>query len=410
MSECAPVKKLALLSVSIPLSLALVAGSLGACSITTRAQFDDAGTEVDPNNPANGDSGSLFGDASLDDSGNPNGPCAPSANNAEIAGNNCDDDGDGKVDNAPTCDTGLDIAGDATSFAKAMGICDAASAKGHGLVSATYTRGFNRTDAPQAGQHGILAKFGNMLRPREGNTFAAISTGWAREFNASSGTKSFAESQDWYNFGVYAAGKAGNGAAPPGFPKPASGCPTAKQANDVIDVKLVLKVPPNAKGIAFDFNFHSSEWPAYLCSEFNDAFIAYLSSKANTGGAPDNIAFDSQKNPVSVNNGFFDRCTPNAETGCEGTRSGTSTCPGGPGELGGTGFGQEEFVCSLDKKSTLGGATGWLTSTAPVQPGEEITLEFIIWDTGDGQLDSLTLLDNFRWVAGETKTETARPR
>ena len=32
-------------------------------------------------------------------------------------------------------------------------------------------------------------------------------------------------------------------------------------------------------------------------------------------------------------NGFFDRCTPNTQTGCAGLHLGTATCPGGIAEL-----------------------------------------------------------------------------
>ena len=49
---------------------------------------------------------------------------------------------------------------------------------------------------------------------------------------------------------------------------------------------------------------------------------------------------DGQKNPISVNNGFFDRCTPGVDTGCAGGgKPGTSSCPGGAAELAGTGYG-----------------------------------------------------------------------
>jgi hypothetical protein len=41
--------------------------------------------------------------------------------------------------------------------------------------------------------------------------------------------------------------------------------------------------------------------------------------------------------------------------------------------------------------------TDWLTSTAAVMPGEEITMVFAIMDLGDGDYDSFVLLDNFRW-------------
>ena len=47
--------------------------------------------------------------------------------------------------------------------------------------------------------------------------------------------------------------------------------------------------------------------------------------------------------------------------------------------------------------STSGGGTSWLTSQAPVAAGEVISLEFLIWDTGDESYDSSVLLDNFTW-------------
>ena len=59
--------------------------------------------------------------------------------------------------------------------------------------------------------------------------------------------------------------------------------------------------------------------------------------------------------------------------------------------------------------STGGGATGWLNTTAPVAPGEVITLQFIIWDTGDVNWDSSVLLDHFTWQPGPTTTGTTRP-
>ena len=61
------------------------------------------------------------------------------------------------------------------------------------------------------------------------------------------------------------------------------------------------------------------------------------------------------------------------------------------------------------QSSANGGATGWLTSTAPVQAGETFTLEFMIWDTGDPFLDSSVLIDNFTWVEGQVAVSTGRP-
>src|SRR5262249_49481485 len=109
--------------------------------------------------------------------------CSPDPKNAEIAGNSCDDDNDGHVDNVAVCDTGLAVTGDATSFAKAISICDQASSRGFGLVSASYSNGFGRTTAPAKGQWGILAKFGSVIVPRDGAALGVLSSGYAREFD-----------------------------------------------------------------------------------------------------------------------------------------------------------------------------------------------------------------------------------
>ena len=82
--------------------------------------------------------------------------CAPTKGNYDIPGNNCDDDGDGTVDNPPTCDDALPDDGSAEDFAKAIGICATAAKDGYGLVSATFTRGHGNDADAEAEQHGIL--------------------------------------------------------------------------------------------------------------------------------------------------------------------------------------------------------------------------------------------------------------
>lgn len=383
------------------LSLASLA-VLAACS----APADLSGFGRGAKDKSSGDDGAgTFGTG--DDTTNAgSGVCAPDKSSYDIPGDGCDNDDDGVVDNAAACD-GSATTASAADFAHAMGICDGAAERGFGLVSAKFTRGFGRDDAPVAEQHGVLEKFGNMLKPREGKRLGVLSTGYAQEFNGAPGTAfgGNAGGKDWQG----AQPGAGNGTAPPGFPKGAAGCPQDPSVNDVVNLHLELKAPRNASGIKFDFNFHSGEWPAFICSRFNDGFVAYLSAKGFNGGKPDNISFDAKKNPVSVNNGFFDRCTAGAQVGCEGTAPSTSTCPAGPAELAGTGFGVLGTYCGAGGQTVAGGATGWLSSQAPVTPGETFTLDLMIWDTGDGDLDSSVLLDNFQWVAGEIVTQTERP-
>jgi hypothetical protein len=384
----------------------------GCSSQSTRSGFGDGSS-----GGTTGDNGGVLGGG---DGGGGGPGCNPNPANYDIPGNNCDDDGDGTVDNPPTCDDSLSQNGDATDVAKALGICATASKDGYGLVSATFMQGYELTDPPQDEQHGILPKFGNVIKPREGKRLAVLSTGYAQEYDGASGApfggisgkgqSAKVNGKDW----GLATLNPFNAAVPPGFPKAAKGCKQSSTVRDGVDLKLTLKAPPNAKGVKFDFNFYSGEWPAFICSEYNDAFIAYLSAKGFNNGTPDNMCFDKDQNPVSVNNGFFDRCTPSVETGCADSKNLTSVCPGGESELGGTGFGIKGQWClgsptGGTDNSTNGGATGWLTSQAPVNPGETFTLEFIIWDTGDGVLDSSILLDNFTWVEGQVQTATDRP-
>jgi hypothetical protein len=44
-----------------------------------------------------------------------------------------------------------------------------------------------------------------------------------------------------------------------------------------------------------------------------------------------------------------------------------------------------------------GGGTGWLVTAGNVVGGEVIKLRIAIWDTSDGNLDSLAIIDNFEW-------------
>jgi hypothetical protein len=396
----------------ISLSFATVAGLFAIAACSSPPDLSGFGNGKAKGTGTGSDTTGSFGDGTDNSSGtsaSTTGACVPNKANAEIPGNNCDDDADGTIDNVVTCDSALTGDGSPEDFARSMGICQNATTNGYGLVSAKFTRGHGRDDAPKAQQHGVLPKFGNVLKPREGQQLGVLSTGFAAEFDGSPGAQFGGNSNgvDWFN----SQNNPGNGTAPPGYPKAAGSCPIATEVNDVIDLRLELKAPANATGIKFDFNFHSGEWPVFICSPFNDGFIAYLSAKGFNGGAPDNISFDAKNNPVSVNNGFFDRCTAGAQTGCDPrAKPGISTCPGGPGELAGTGFGTTGQFCPGGGQSVSGGATGWLSSKAPVTAGETFTLDLMIWDTGDGELDSSVLLDNFQWVGGQAVvTSTDRP-
>ncbi len=94
---------------------------------------------------------------------------------------------------------------------------------------------------------------------------------------------------------------------------------------------------------------------------------------------------------MTVNNGFFDICeNANVKDGAGGTVM--NICPQPASLLSHTGY--ERPPGGL---MGIGGATRWLTTTAPVIPGETITLRFAVFDEEDYIIDSAVLLDNFRW-------------
>jgi hypothetical protein len=115
--------------------------------------------------------------------------------------------------------------------------------------------------------------------------------------------------------------------------------------------------------------------------------------------------------PVGVNlafgnTGLFTQCL-NGPTGCgmSAIPGNTNACTGTQG-IAGTGFDvvnpptqflNEPAYCP--PSNLAGGATGWLTTSGNVKPGETIEVRFVVWDTGDGYYDSLSLLDNFTWAA-----------
>jgi hypothetical protein len=75
---------------------------------------------------------------------------------------------------------------------------------------------------------------------------------------------------------------------------------------DVTVLKTDISVQPGANCLSFDFKFLSEEYPGFVNTAYNDAFIAELDSSTwQTSGstitAPNNFAFDSAHQAVSIN-------------------------------------------------------------------------------------------------------------
>ncbi|MBK9261130.1 MAG: choice-of-anchor L domain-containing protein [Polyangiaceae bacterium] len=336
----------------------------------------------------------------------------------EYLGNVIDDDCDpATLDNMPPTDCTDPPLATPTStieLVKAIDLCKFTSEnpplpqKKWGVISSSLLLA-DGTNAmvPKDLQVGVLAEYGPYVKPIKGTTIAALSTGTARDETdpghvyPQNGPNSAVQKGN-YDAGTavpipadYLAANGGKLPSPAACPE-CSG-PNCTTAFDSVNFKMRIRVPTNARSFSYRLKSYSAEYPEYTCQQFNDFFIARLL----TGWVPDpngdpmdpknqplpadrNIAFDTFKNPISVNNAFYDVCFP--YLGAPPT-----ACSSGTLELVGTGMGG----WNGDLKD--GGGTVWLTNEANVVPGETIEIEFIIFDAGDHNVDSIVLLDYFRW-------------
>ncbi|MBO4350205.1 MAG: choice-of-anchor L domain-containing protein [Proteobacteria bacterium] len=365
----------------------------------------------------------------------------------EVPGNNLDDNCNGEVDETPIDpktvapipftygSTDLDTS--ARALARAMGIiweCDPAKTCPYGLVKARLTRS-ESTKGVDPRQVNVMdswrdkSKIARVL-PREGNNFAVLSSGAAQDV-ANGVAEADLELEKYASETKLPNGEMQRTAPDSKIPsvyanahgnklETHKSCPTGTAVPAIFDsvqLHLEIKAPVNAMGIQFDFRFFSREYPQYLCSSFNDFFLAILTTEhADVKAIPDrNIAFDMNGNPVSVNNGFFTTCNKvncaNGSNKCPAFMScasdgycsaGADTCRDGASAI--DAYTPNPFV--FDMKTGRGGGTAWLSTTAPIVGGETITLDFYIWDTQDNKYDSTVLIDNFKWLLDSTKVNT----
>lgn len=304
----------------------------------------------------------------------------------DFPGNNIDEDCNGQKDDNPTnCDGSIGVDdGDPLNGAHALGLCKKQMGASWGLKSASYVTADEQPLSnydPSGLGHGVLPGFGPNVHPQEGSKLLALSSGTARQPN-DPGYQDVSSGDKGYTTG-----------SPPGYPKESPACPgvTTGEPHDSAGLRVVVKTPTNAKSLKFNLDFYTFEFPNYICSMFNDFFVAMLNPKP--AGQPDgNISFDSKGNTISVNAGFLEVCT--SQTASSGK---LFPCSLGTAQLQGTGFDQ----------GTNSAATGWLQTTSPLtKPGDDITLLFAIWDSGDGILDSTILLDNLTFEVSEATTVT----
>ncbi len=357
-------------------------------------------------------------------------PAMINPNAFEVADNGIDDNSNGEIDEVVTCDSSVSMTGlegNGEYLAKAMDICE-------GYVSATISLA-GEADSGSASMpkfdsssksYAVANKFGNSIMPARSSLMTILSSGdYDSPTSDSSGDLGTASKvpSDWMNRqkncefpGSEACGET---ISTEELDNQCTGT-DAPSVQDPVMLTVKVKVPINANAFSFDFYFLSIEFPGYVCSAFNDFFIALLDSTFNDVN-PDsdkknnwdkNMAVDDKGNPMGVNiapNGIFRRCNKDVCSGSAGiigvggnTHGECNACEK-PEELKGTGF--ESETGGLFGMDTINyGGTGWFSASGNVVPGEEITLRFAIWDGGtDHIFDSTVLLDNFKWYEKEVE-------
>lgn len=137
---------------------------------------------------------------------------------------------------------------------------------------------------------------------------------------------------------------------------------------DVSVLRLKVPVTPNDNCLSLEFRFLSEEFPEFVGTSFNDAFIAELrnsnwTTSGSTISAPNNFAFDAAGNEISIN-----------------SVGDTAVAP------------YRAIVTTYDSATRIARASAPLT--AADQTAGSVDLFLTIFDQGDGIYDSAALVDN----------------
>ena len=335
-------------------------------------------------------------------------PAAVNPGAFEEPGNGVDDDCDGMIDNPVTlCGIGLaSNSNDPLDYTRAIDLCQFTTENPPldqqiwGVIEAELLLA-DESGAPNANARSIRPDFGVNNTPQQGNNFSVLSTGFAAAPGQINPAHAGWEAGNDMGTDVPApaAWLAANGGTFPNAP----GCSISANtdAHDSVMLRARIRVPTNANSFSVDMYFMSAEYPEYVCTDFNDFFVTLVTSTDPGNPADDNIAiYDDGMNqwPVGVNlvsaaPGLFTECD-NGDISCTAVPQAYNGCTSEAG-LTGTGFDAAAPACN--NNDDVGGATGWLTMSGNVTPGETMEIRFVIWDTADSVWDSVVLLDNWQW-------------
>ena len=178
----------------------------------------------------------------------------------------------------------------------------------------------------------------------------------------------------------------------------------ATNVHDYTEVVLTLHAPSNVQSFSFEFQFFSGEYPELRLHPIQRRISRHRAVVEELPDADEHLLRHADA-PNHRQLGFFTVCTNDT------TKPQTQHCMHPPSDNDGTGYEMSGLSLPLPglPPPIPGGSTGWLSTTAPIQPGEDLTLRFVIFDEGDGALDSAVLLDNFKWGAATVMGPSTGP-